>query len=122
MVKVNNDNIKNDVKKLFPNIEDDALLTMIIDKLLNEISSYVNIDITDLPDKLEPTIVMCLFAWLKDNDVFENESNDPVSQISEGDTTVSFAVNAKKTELISESNLISSSLQNVLNNYRRVEW
>ncbi|MHD0291328.1 hypothetical protein [Weissella tructae] len=75
-----------------------------------------------MPEDLAPAITLKLVAYITDSGIFlteeERQERAPVSSISEGDTSVSYAVKAQPAEIIGAADFLDKDFKRTLNHYR----
>lgn len=100
------------------------ILDMLIKKLLTDVSAYLNVITEDIPEQLYPDILMVITSWIQDNKILlpdEERNSGPVSSITEGDTSVSYAVSQTAVSKISGADFLSvSGFKQTLRRYRKV--
>lgn len=117
---LDNDKVIKKLKELMPDDSSNPMLSLLIDELLFEIKSYTHVALADLPDGLANQAALSVYTWIKDTNAMDKVEEAPVSSITDGDETVSFAVSANKTLMASETDLLSEKLKRVLNRYRKL--
>jgi len=111
--------------KLLAKVSDDnkLWLDMLVDKLLIDVKAYLN---RDVPIELESTMALKLVAYINDSGIFltdeERQDKAPVSSISEGDTSVSYAVSAQPADMIGDADFLDKDFKRTLQHYRRLPW
>lgn len=100
------------------------LLNMVADKVIYDAAAYMNRMAEDIPEALDSTILLKASSWLSDSGVLktvdEQSAGGPVSSISEGDTSVSFAVTADPISALSGANFLDDGFKHTLRRYRKV--
>lgn len=101
----------------------DAVMEYVLDKTLSDVANYCHIDLTDLPEQLDGTIVaMCLqFVDTHQLLVPIDEQTGDVESISEGDTSVKFKSPSQVYSELQAVNMISDNYVMQLNSFRRVK-
>lgn len=98
-------------------------LDMLVDKLFVDVKAYIN---QDIPEDLESAMTLRLVSYISDSGVFltdeQRQANTPVSSITEGDTSVSYAVKQKATDVIGSADFLDKDFRRTLRHYRRVAW
>lgn len=100
------------------------VINFTLEKVIFDVSNYLNVPIEELPPELDDTIVsLCVqvidtHKWLKPIE----ERNNDVQSLSEGDTSVSFKPVSEIYAALRGINTISDDFVNILNNFRRVKF
>lgn len=117
------DKILDGVNNLLPEANEPSLLELLVDKVLADVASYTHLSADEIPMELKPSLVLAIYGWCQDTGVFGTHDDEaPVSQITDGDETVQFAVSAKQVQLVSDSDVLNDKLKLTLNRYRRLVW
>ncbi|QNQ80787.1 hypothetical protein [Lactobacillus sp. PV034] len=101
-----------------------SVINFTLEKVIFDVSNYLNVPIEELPPVLDGTIVsLCVqiidtHKWLKPID----ERNNDVQSLNEGDTSVSFKPVSEIYASLRGINTISDDFVNILNNFRRVKF
>lgn len=100
-----------------------GMLKLMINKIMTDVKAYIN---RPIPDELQPAIVMKLVAYIEESGVFltdeERQAKAPVSSISEGDTSVSYAVKQKAMDMIAVADFLDTEFRRTLQHYRVLTW
>lgn len=100
------------------------ILDMLIDKLLTDVAAYLNVTVDDIPEQLFTSVLMTITSWIQDNKILlpdEERNSGPVASITEGDTSVSYAVNQTSVSKISGADFLAvSGFKQTLRRYRKV--
>lgn len=100
-----------------------GMLKLLINKVLNDIETYIN---RPVPADLESTIVLKLVGYIEESGVFltdeERQAKAPVASITEGDTSVSYAVKQKATDMIANMQFVDADFKRTLQHYRVLTW
>ena len=120
------DEIKKKLMEFLPNTDNmpnyDSILEFTLDKVISDISIYINIPILELPEELEPTMLglavqtIDTHQWL----VPKDQQVGNVQSLSEGDTSVSFRSPSDIYSALQAINTIADNYVLLLNNFRRL--
>ena len=100
-----------------------ATITFVVQKVKSEASLYTNIPFAELPESLNPSMVMMAsnliesYRLTHDADAIENED---IKQLSEGDTTIAYADSQDRLSKAMESTGLTNNYRAALNKVRRV--
>ena len=120
------DEVKKKLMEFLPNTDNipsyDSVLEFTLDKVISDISIYTNIQILELPEELEPTMLglavqtIDTHQWLVPKD--QQVAN--VQSLSEGDTSVSFRSQSDIYSALQATNTITDNYILLLNNFRKL--
>lgn len=112
--------IENTIQSVAPVPADkEGMLKLLINKIVTDVEAYINCPV---PDALQSTIELKLIGYINDSGIFmteeERQAKAPVSSISEGDTSVSYAVSSKSVDMIGSVDFMDKAFKHTLNHYR----
>lgn len=128
---INVEKLIEDVMSMNPKADDGQsddqyklILDILIKKLLTDVAAYLNEKVEDIPEQLYSDILMTVTSFIQDNKILlpdEERNSGPVSSITEGDTSVSYAVNQTSVSKISGADFLAlSGFKQTLRRYRKV--
>ncbi|MGX6988569.1 hypothetical protein [Leuconostoc fallax] len=101
----------------------DKIIDLLLNKAIKDVTTYTHIPVNELPAELDETIVMIAKNTI-DLSGFttpvEQMVNQNVSNLTEGDTSVSFKSDGEVMASLLGVNLITNSYYGLLNTYRRL--
>lgn len=101
----------------------EKIISFAASKVKNDVSSYTNIPIDELPERLNETIAMMASNLISGYGLINDADADEaagIKQISEGDTSVTFADHQTRLAQAMAVTSISSDFVGMLNRERRV--
>lgn len=101
----------------------DKIIDLLLNKAIKDVTTYTHIPVNELPAELDETIVMIAKNTI-DLSGFttpvEQMVDQNVSNLTEGDTSVSFKSDGEVMASLLGVNLITNSYYGLLNTYRRL--
>lgn len=98
------------------------LTGFVLDKVVNDVANYTHVDIPDLPEGLDTTIISIVNTYMYTHGVLTpNGNGEDVSQIREGDTTVIFKSPSQISADMASVNPITDEYYSQLNVFRVVK-
>ena len=100
-----------------------ATISFVVQKVKSEASLYTNIPFAELPESLNPSMVMMAsnliesYRLTHDADAIEN---DDIKQLSEGDTTIAYVDSQERLAKAMETTGLTNNYRAALNKVRRV--
>lgn len=93
-----------------------------LDKVFDDVSAYVHIPIDELPEQLDNTIISLCLTAIAENGLLSviNGGGGDVTNISEGDTSVTFMNPLTAYTTLNSGTTITSNSLVVLNSFRTV--
>lgn len=128
---INVEKLIEDVMSMNPKADDGQsddqyklILDILIKKLLTDVAAYLNEKVDDIPEQLYSDVLMAATSFIQDNKILapkEERESAPVASITEGDTSVSYAVKQVYTSTIAGADFLSvSGFKRTLRRYRKV--
>lgn len=118
------EHIVNQVKLLIPNSNEnpdyDKIIDFTVDKIMNDIANYCNIQIDELPNELSAVAVSMTVQVIKVNGVLDSENTANIQSLNEGDVSVTFKPVSDIYVALQGLNPITDNYTNILNNFRRL--
>ncbi len=106
------------LNKLLPEAkEQEAILDFAFDKVVDDVSNYTHLDIEQLPEKLDNTIVSMVIGVMNEFKLNESAGSE-VSSLTEGDTSISFVSPVEAYQKLSSVNTVTSDYYLMLNQFR----
>ena len=116
--------IVSQVKLLIPNNDEnpdyDEIIDFTIDKIMNDIANYCNIQIDELPNELSTVVVSMAVQAIKVNGFLDSDSAANIQSLNEGDTSVTFKPVSDIYVALQGLNPITDNYTSILNNFRRL--
>lgn len=99
------------------------IVSLVVDKVVNDISNYIHCDISEIPEELDMTILSMCTQFINTHELLTpiEDRNDGVTSLSEGDISVSFKTPADIYTTIQSVNTITDNFVAQLNSFRRVQ-
>jgi len=124
------DDIKTRVTKLNPvpegqdQVDYDLIIGYAIDKVLRDVSNYINVELAKLPVALDMLIISLVTNVLTERSFLKPSDGDAqaITSISEGDTSVSYRDPVSVYKTLSGIYTVTSDYRSQLNEFRVVKW
>ncbi|MDF7683408.1 hypothetical protein PT287_07825 [Lactobacillus sp. ESL0679] len=119
------DDVVKKTKLLLPNSDNnpsyDSTVDFTIEKAVNDVSTYCNTPIDELPAELCSTIVSLAVQLLDTHGWLNSQQDDSnVGSITEGDVSVTFKQPSEVYKDLQVVNAISDDYRSILNRFRRL--
>lgn len=101
----------------------DKIIDLLLNKAIKDVTTYTHIPVNELPAELDETIVMIAKNTIDLSGCttpVEKKIDPNVSNLTEGDTSVSFKSDGEVMASLLGVNLITNSYYGLLNTYRRL--
>lgn len=114
-------------KLLSPNVDNnenyDSIMNYVLDKVIRDVGNYVHIQIDELPEDLDSTIISMAFTMLVTHQflVPVDEQSGNVASLSEGDTSITFKTVGEIYQTLQTVNSITDDYVTQLNQFRKVK-
>lgn len=100
-----------------------SIVSLVVDKVVSDVSNYIHLDISEIPEELDMTILSMCTQFINTHELLKSveDRNDGVTSLSEGDISVSFKTPADVYTTIQSVNTITDNFVAQLNSFRRVQ-
>ncbi|WP_313845680.1 head-tail connector protein [Levilactobacillus namurensis] len=101
-----------------------AVVELALDKVVSDVANYTHLNILDLPEGLDPTIVALTQQFLATHELLTPAADrgGNVKSISEGDTSVTFKSPSEAYLELQSANTVTDAYLAQLNVFRVVKW
>lgn len=104
---------------------EDALkiIDVVIDKVATDVANYCHIDINDIPERLDSTIMGIVNQYIDTHNILPSQNKDErLQSLTEGDVSYTFRSTAKVYSDIQSANTVTDTFINQLQKFRKASF
>ena len=100
------------------------VIDFVIDKVANDVANYCNIDITDIPERLDSSILGMVNQYINTHGVLPSQTDEDerLQSLTEGDVSYTFRSKGQIYQQLQSVNTITDNFVPILQKYRKLTF
>lgn len=100
------------------------VIDSVIDKVANDVANYCNIDITDIPERLDSSILGMVNQYINTHGVLPSQTDEDerLQSLTEGDVSYTFRSKGQIYQQLQSVNTITDNFVPILQKYRKLTF
>lgn len=101
-----------------------AIIDVIIDKVTNDVANYCNLDVTELPERLDASILGMVNQYINTHSVMpsQNDEDERLQSLTEGDVSYTFRSKGQIYQQMQAVNTITDNYLTILKKFRKLPY
>ncbi|TPR48184.1 hypothetical protein DY037_07270 [Apilactobacillus micheneri] len=100
------------------------VLSFVINKVAQDTANYLNVDLNDIPEKLDGTLTGLVTQYLDTHQCLPSQQQNSANlqSLTEGDVSYSYKTPGEIYQGLQAANTITDNYIPILNNFRKLPW
>lgn len=101
-----------------------GIIDLIIDKVTNDVANYCNTDVTELPERLDASILGMVNQYINTHNVLpsQNDEDERLQSLTEGDVSYTFRSKGQIYQQMQAVNTITDNYLPILKKFRKLPY
>lgn len=101
-----------------------AIIDLVIDKVANDVANYCNIDVTEIPERLDASILGMVNQYINTHGILpsQNDEDERLQSLTEGDVSYTFRSKGQIYQQMQSVNTITDNYLQLLKKFRKLPF